>query len=244
MTNPRSQERYDRAVKRLQLPMTVLALALLPVLLLPVLYDLSADAQRALSIASAVLWAAFVAEYVLLLRLAPDRRRHVRTHLPDLVLIALPMLRPLRALRILRVFGVGASLAVGASKGGASVARQGLLWTFGVVVVLLGSLSAVVLDLERDAADGNIKSYGDALWWAVTTSTTVGYGDRYPTTGAGRAVGVVVMLCGIAVLGVLTAAVASWFVKANEAEPAADLLTEVAELRQEIAALRADLQRS
>jgi len=224
--------------------MTVLALALLPVLLLPVFYDLGASAQLALSVASVVLWAAFVVEYVVLLHLAPDRRQHVRTHLPDLVLIAVPMLRPLRVLRLVRVFGVGASLAVGASKGGASVARQGVLWTFGVVLVLLGSLSAVVLDLERDAPNGNIKGYGDALWWAVTTSTTVGYGDRHPTTGAGRAVGVVVMLCGIAVLGVLTAAVAAWFVHADEGDASADLAEEVAALREEISALRADLHRA
>jgi voltage-gated potassium channel len=218
--------------------MSVLALALLPVLLLPVVYDLSPGAQEALNVASLILWAAFVVEYVLLLSLAPDRKRHVRTHLPDLVLIAVPMLRPLRALRVLRVFGVGASLAVSATKGGASVARQGLLWTIGVVLVLLGSLSAVVLDLERDAPNGNIHSYGDAVWWAITTSTTVGYGDRFPTTGAGRAVGVVVMLCGIAVLGVVTAAVAAWFVKADEQDPEAELVAEVRALRDEIAALR------
>lgn len=218
--------------------MTVLALALLPVLLLPVILDLSPAAQDALNVASLVLWAAFVAEYGVLLHLAPDRKRHVRTHLPDLVLIAVPMLRPLRALRVLRVFGVGASLAVGATKGSASVARAGLAWTVGVVLVLLGSLSAVVLDLERNAPEGNIKTYGDALWWAITTSTTVGYGDQFPTTSGGRAVGVVVMLCGIAVLGVVTASVAAWFVKADEAEPQSELVAEIASLRQEIEALR------
>lgn len=224
--------------------MTVLALALLPVLLLPILYDLSSAAESALSVAGLVLWAAFVGEYLVLLRLAPDRWRHVRTHIPDLVLIAVPMLRPLRAARLLRVLGVGAGLAVGASKGPASVARQGLLWTVGVVLVLLGSLSAVVLDLERDAPDGNINSYGDALWWAVTTSTTVGYGDRYPTTSAGRAVGVVVMLCGIAVLGVITASVAAWFVKADKSSSVPEVASELAALRAEIAELRREVSRT
>jgi voltage-gated potassium channel len=70
-----------------------------------------------------------------------------------------------------------------------------------------------MLDAERTNPDANIRSYGDALWWAGTTITTVGYGDRYPTTGGGRLVGFGLMLGGIALLGVITAALASWFVE-------------------------------
>jgi len=79
------------------------------------------------------------------------------------------------------------------------------------LVVYLGA--AAVLDAEREAPDANITSFGDALWWACSTITTVGYGDRYPVTTAGRLVAVVVMFVGIALLGVLTAGLAAWLLR-------------------------------
>jgi voltage-gated potassium channel len=212
--------------------MLVLALALLPVLLLPVFLSLGETARRALDVAGALIWAAFLVEYLTLLRLAPDRRRFVRSHVPDLLLLLVPFLRPLRALRALPV------LAAAFGHGTASVARQGLSWTLAVVVVLLGSLSVVVLDVERGHPDANIRTLSDALWWSITTATTVGYGDRFPVTAGGRAVGVVVMLCGIALVGVVTATVAAWFVRADTERETAD---ELAALRAEIAALRESL---
>ena len=72
--------------------------------------------------------------------------------------------------------------------------------------------SVAVLDAERGAAHANITSFGDSLWWAATTITTVGYRDRYPVTTQGRLVAVVLMR-GIALLSVLTAGIAAWFVR-------------------------------
>ena len=92
-------------------------------------------------------------------------------------------------------------------------------------------------DAERDAPGSTIKSFGDGLWWAATTVTTVGYGDKVPVTVEGRLVAVALMLVGISVLGVVTAAVAAWFVDqlrdVQEAEQREETtLTEVmAELR-------------
>jgi voltage-gated potassium channel len=60
-----------------------------------------------------------------------------------------------------------------------------------------------VLQAERGHPGGNIESFGDALWWAVTTVTTVGYGDRFPVTTTGRFVAGGLMLAGIALLGVV-----------------------------------------
>jgi voltage-gated potassium channel len=77
---------------------------------------------------------------------------------------------------------------------------------------VVGLAAVAMYDVEHDAADANITSLPDALWWAATTVTTVGYGDHYPTTGAGRLVAVALMLTGIALLGVITASIAAWFV--------------------------------
>ena len=79
---------------------------------------------------------------------------------------------------------------------------------------LVGFVAALaVLDAERDAPNASITTLGDALWWTVTTITTVGYGDRYPATVEGRIVAGALMLGGIALLGVVTASIASWFVE-------------------------------
>ncbi|MEJ7650121.1 MAG: potassium channel family protein [Nakamurella sp.] len=82
--------------------------------------------------------------------------------------------------------------------------------------MFLGALA--ILDVEQLAPDANIRSFGDALWWASTTVTTVGYGDRFPVTTQGRFVAVGLMLVGLAVVGVITASVAAWLIENVERE--------------------------
>jgi voltage-gated potassium channel len=77
-----------------------------------------------------------------------------------------------------------------------------------------------VLDAERSSPDANISDFGDAIWWAVTTMTTVGYGDHYPVTAAGRLVAFGLMIGGIALLGTVTATLASWIRETVAAEKA------------------------
>ena len=79
-----------------------------------------------------------------------------------------------------------------------------------VVVIVSGLLIA---ELEKSDPERNIQSIPDALWWAVTTITTVGYGDRFPVTAIGRAVGEVVMVIGIGLFGLLAASLASFMVE-------------------------------
>jgi hypothetical protein len=76
-------------------------------------------------------------------------------------------------------------------------------------VLLLGS-SAIAF-IEPKAPDSNIKTGGDAFWWAFVTITTVGYGDRFPVTPSGRFVGMLTMAVGIGIFGVLTSYLSSLF---------------------------------
>jgi voltage-gated potassium channel len=87
---------------------------------------------------------------------------------------------------------------------------------FRVLIAVVGTLfigAWLVLLFEERAKTSNIHNYPDALWWAIVTVTTVGYGDRYPVTEGGRVVAVILMLVGIGLIGVLTATVASVFIK-------------------------------
>jgi voltage-gated potassium channel len=78
------------------------------------------------------------------------------------------------------------------------------------VVMLVGSCAVVAA--EDGAKRANLTTYPKALWWSVETATTVGYGDFYPVTLWGRIIGSVVMVVGITTYGMVTAAIAAWFV--------------------------------
>ena len=77
------------------------------------------------------------------------------------------------------------------------------------VVSVLMMTSIAILAVET-APDSNILTAEDSLWWAITTISTVGYGDLYPVTGAGRLIGGVLMVCGTIVIGAISAYISSW----------------------------------
>jgi voltage-gated potassium channel len=93
-------ERFSHAVDG---PMTILALAMIPLIVVPLVLDLPPATERAFLSIDYVLWAVFAAEYGIKLYLAPNRRRFVASHIPDLIIVLVPMLRPLRVLRSVRL---------------------------------------------------------------------------------------------------------------------------------------------
>jgi len=210
------------------LPLTVLALLWLPVLVLPYVVKLPADVQETFLVIDSFVWAAFVFEYLVKLYLSPSRKAYFVHNLFGLAVIALPMFRPLRAARLLRLLNlarVGVVLANALRRTRSVLTHRGLHFVLLAVLIILFVCAGLVLSFEAHAHGSNIHTFGQALWWSAVTATTVGYGDKYPVTPGGQGVAVVLMLVGIGLIGVLTATVASYFVE-QKGDEDRELLTE------------------
>lgn len=232
--------RLERWESRTQIPLMVAAMVFLVAFAMPIVNPQLPPAVRATCVTiQDVVWVIFLVDYAYRLLVAPRKWEFVRKHPIDLAAVALPALRPLRLVAALSFVH-----QVAGEKLRGHVASYVAVAT--ILVVTISSLA--VLNAERGSPDANIETWQDALWWAFVTITTVGYGDFYPVTSEGRLFAVGLMLCGIALLGIVTASLASWLIeRIAEPDPAkqpatasdiAALTAEVRDLRAELADLR------
>jgi voltage-gated potassium channel len=231
-----SDERL-RAVERItEAPLLVLAILFVPVILLPMMFDLPGRISDALQYSEWAIWGIFAAALLVKVSVAPRRFRYLRDNWFEVVVVVIPFLRPLRILRLVRVaavLGVNTAL-LGRVAAGTPLKGIGL-----AVLAITVTGGALVFGFEYRAEGSTITSFGDAVWWAFVTSTTVGYGDHYPVTAAGRGVAVVLMLVGIAALSALTASVAAFLTREQgEKAELAIVLERLDALQAELAALR------
>ncbi len=172
-------------------------------------------------------WLAFVAEAVLMLRAVDDRWQWVRDHpLEVAIVIVTPPFLPasLQAARVFRLVRLLRLLRAG-------ILARRLLTTEGVrdaavltlMTVLGGGAAYAAVETPQE---GVALSAWDGVWWAISTVTTVGYGDSYPRTDAGRVIAVVVMLAGIGFIAIITAAAAERFIGGRKADVQRADLTE------------------
>lgn len=230
--------RLDRFSARVNPWMTVLAIAWLPVLIVPFVTTLRGAVAATFEAFDYFVWFAFGVEYGIELWLAVDKRHFVRNHLLDLAVVAVPILRPLRLARLFRLVRlgrVGAVLSEGLNRSKKLLTSHGLHFVLLAVTVIILAAAGTETLVERHVPGSTIHNFGDALWWAMETVTTVGYGDKVPVTGTGRIVAVILMLTAIGLVGFLTASVASYFVK--EQQPNGELAEVKAKLDQVLALL-------
>ena len=191
-------------------PMALLGIAWLVVAIVIGTADVHGTAPAVLVGILFVLWVILLAEYLVRLLVTPDRRGYLRRRWVEPVTVVVP---PLQGWHVIGIEKTSLLIHEGGLRVSAVLKHHSL---FRVLIAAAGTLFVgawLVLLFEENAKGSNIHNYPDALWWAIVTVTTVGYGDRYPTTEGGRAVAVVLMLVGIGLIGVLTATVASVFVK-------------------------------
>jgi voltage-gated potassium channel len=209
----RANDGYERWRKWAEWPMVALALIFLVVLLLPLSASLTAAERQALWIANIAIWGIFVIEYGVRLYLAQERVDWFKHHIPDTVVVAVPFLRPFRLIRV-------ASILVSSGRRAAGmVVQRVMIYVACSAAVVMAVCAVIVYHSERLAKGSNIHSIGSALWWALTTVTTVGYGDKFPITTTGRVTAAVLMFVGIGLVGCITAAVAAAFVNAVRGKP-------------------------
>ncbi|TFD53495.1 ion transporter [Cryobacterium sp. Hh7] len=216
-------------------PLTVAAVIFLVAYTWEVIGDLHGAAYIATETVITATWAIFALDYLVNLTLAPNRWKWFYTHVFDLLIVVLPLLRPLRLLRLVTL------LAVLQRTAGAAFRGRVVIYVAGATALLVFVAALAVLDSERTTSDPTITNFGDALWWAFVTVTTVGYGDFAPVTTQGRLIAGGLMLGGVALLGVVTATLASWIVERvsqQEEDKQAATRGEIRALEEQLAQLQ------
>jgi voltage-gated potassium channel len=229
-----SETKLQRWERHAEWPLAVAAVAFLVLFSRQVLVQPHGREAHMIWAVDWAIWGLFVLDYFVRLYLATDRRHWFLRHLLDFAIVTLPLLRPLRLLRLLVLIEV-LQKAIGDAFRGRIV-----VYTMSGVVLLIYTASLAVFDKERYLPGSTINSFGKALWWSITTVTTVGYGDVYPVTNTGRVIAVLLMIGGISLVGVVTAALASWIIQRvaqEETDIQSVTVAHIEELRSEIRAL-------
>ena len=177
----RRERLLDRVERITEAPLLILAAVMIPLIVGPFVWDLSARQEQVFFTADIFIWAVFVADLVVKTAIAPRRIAYLKSHWLDLAILVAP---PIRPLRLVRLFVYGSRLFMGVRR---MVQVDYLL----VYAVLLVMVSATVVTTVETGENAQISSFSDAMWWATVTITTIGYGDLVPVSEAGRAMGYV-----------------------------------------------------
>jgi voltage-gated potassium channel len=245
-------ERAAQIAKRFELPILIASVLVIPVIVIEESHV--SEGWKHFGVAlNWVIWGAFAVEMIVMLTVVPFRARWLRENPLEVAIVVLtPPVLPasLQALRIFRLLRLLRLMRV------AQLSRR-LFSLEGLRYVALLALLTVLGAGAAFAALEKHSSTWDGVWWAFTTMTTVGYGDKVPITVLGRTLAMAVMLVGIGFIAILTGAVAQRFLSpqleeisefeleaAGEIEAAeTDILAEVREIRARLGRLQAHLER-
>jgi len=156
----------------------------------------------------------FVLEFTLRLLDAPSRRRYLRSHWLDLI-SAVPFIGGLRSFRLLRLLRLGAGFRVMAAAEHVGTARESEhdLWFIVPTLLFTWFAAAAAYFVSEVGSNPKVHDFGDALYWAFTTATTLGYGASAPVTAAGRIVSGFVIFAGVGIVGFASARLAQFWLR-------------------------------
>lgn len=231
-----------------QFAVLVLSLVLLLGLTAELLLPVPREIQRLVFIIDTVVCLVLFIDFAVRLRAAPSKLRFMKWGWIDL-LASIPAVEVLRYGRIFRIVRIVRMIVAIRSLNRflrilwESKAHAGAAAILVIAFLVISFGSAGVL-LAEQTPDANIRTAEDALWWSITTVTTVGYGDRYPVTTAGRLIATLLMVSGIGLFGTLSGVAASFFLGDEKDAPASReaqraMLARLDALQRELAELRA-----
>ncbi|MDR7187377.1 voltage-gated potassium channel [Microbacterium sp. BE35] len=205
------------------------ALSILSILNLVLMYAIAGDRalELVLSVMNALFSAIFLGDFIYRISTAPKASRYFFRGFGWADLLAslpFPQFKILRLFRLLRVFRLLRELGprtvwTTLIHDRANSALMTLL-LMGILVLQFGSIS--ILYVEEDADGANITSASDALWYTIVTISTVGYGDQYPVTNAGRMIGTLIIVVGVGIFGTFTGYLANLFLGPRKADEDAE----------------------
>jgi voltage-gated potassium channel len=186
------------------IPLAALALAYLALYAFEVLGSWDRAVYFDFVLVSDIIWGIFIVDFLARFFMSHHKGHFMKKNLIEFVSLLLPMFRAFRMFRVVIALGFIARVAQSLQ------ARIGIYLGL-ILPLLIFTCSLGVYDAEHMVAGANIKSFGDSVLWAFVTVTTIGYGDYFPITFEGRAIAVLLMLSGIALVSVITVTFASWF---------------------------------
>lgn len=150
------------------------------------------------------IWLAFIVDYFVRLVLSANKRVFLKRNVIDLISMIIPFARPFLLLMYL------SRLRIFRGRGGTSVRGRLIVYALSFAVMYIYVISIAEYAAERDAPNATITNYGDAVWWAMETISTVGYGDMIPVTLWGRIFASMLMLGGMVIVGAATGTAVSF----------------------------------
>ncbi len=236
----RTQERYDQFANRVEFPMALLALFWLPVLIYPLLRPLSGPANTVVNVINVAIWLCYVAEYVVKLNLAPDRRAYVRHHVLNLALVVLPVFRPLQSVRLLRLLALGRIALVFSSalrRVGTLVRYHGLHLALLAVALCTVVGGGLIYLAERHVPHTTFTTISGSMWWSLDTIINANSGALQPNSAWGRTLEAALTIVRIAFVAILGGVVASYLIEGQSEKETAQILEELATIKAAVARL-------
>lgn len=224
-----------------ELPLIILSVVWLGLLIL----DLTRGLDRPLQLLSDIIWITFIADFVLRLFIAPNKKVFFKHNWITAIALVLPAARVLRfarivrAVRSIRLVRVLTSINRGMRALGASMQRRGFGYVLALTLIVLFAGAAGMYAFENRMDGHGLQTYGESLWWTAMLMTTIG-SEYWPASTEGRALTLVLSLYGLAMLGYIAGVLATFFIGRDAQSPNAEIAgeTTLREMKRELTQIR------